>query len=311
MKINAISSTNFKGLFVDKSSENNGDWKMVYKPYSWELKRYEYSSEYKNQADMYYQEDVDLTKDYLPDNEIIIYDNSRYQNSYKREGVVTNKDILGTTFYEADYNRNTLKQDIIQGEAMNREESLTVLNKKFAKFIDMKKELMASKTDLSEPKKNLSYDHDFYTYNDDIKKHLFQRDYTLDYSARKMDGAFCTIKNTGNRLLQQFAEYINLFNSLEGVRERVEQNKEEIRILKEARESGNLIDISRRDVKDPNGILWKAMHNVDAIKDKIIALPHKTISVKALLEKVDSSLRGSALADNAIRVVDNLIAHRL
>ena len=37
MKIQAINTnTNFKGLFTDKSAQNNGNWRMEYQPYSWE-----------------------------------------------------------------------------------------------------------------------------------------------------------------------------------------------------------------------------------------------------------------------------------
>ena len=38
MKINAITNTSFKGLFTDRTQENNGNWRMEYRPYSWENK---------------------------------------------------------------------------------------------------------------------------------------------------------------------------------------------------------------------------------------------------------------------------------
>ena len=62
MKVNVINNTNFKGLFIDKTKENNGNWRMEYRPYSWEMKN---DGEYI----MAPQTEWDLFSDKLPDNE--------------------------------------------------------------------------------------------------------------------------------------------------------------------------------------------------------------------------------------------------
>ena len=124
MKINAISNTNFKGLFTDKSAQNGGNWKMEYSPYAWEAKYFKIDSKMAN------QENIDIFGTCLPDNEKI------YTNE---NGKKSAKDILGTEFYY-EYENGKVRKTITEVPAMNRENSLKVYNKKLDKFLKMKKD---------------------------------------------------------------------------------------------------------------------------------------------------------------------------
>ena len=63
MKIQAINNNTFKGLFTDKSKQNNNEWLMEYRPYSWELDKYT------ARPKMELKEHVDIKANKLPDNE--------------------------------------------------------------------------------------------------------------------------------------------------------------------------------------------------------------------------------------------------
>ena len=75
---------NFKGLFIDKSLENDGNWRMEYSPYSWETKNWNIDSKMASQSC------IDIYGNELPDNEKIY---SAIENKKSA------KDILGTEFY--------------------------------------------------------------------------------------------------------------------------------------------------------------------------------------------------------------------
>ena len=93
MKIQAINTnTNFKGLFTDKSAQNNGNWRMEYQPYSWESN---------NTGKMANKERIDIYANMLPDNEEIYTKNKGYYAE-------TSGDILGTTSYYKTYDGRML-----------------------------------------------------------------------------------------------------------------------------------------------------------------------------------------------------------
>ena len=203
MKINAISNTNFRGLFTDKSAQNGGNWKMEYSPYAWESKQgWVIDSKMANQSD------IDVFGTCLPDNEKIYTE---------KNGRKSAKDILGTEFYY-EYQDGKVRKTITEVPAMNREESLRVYNGKLQKFLGMKEEKAESiKKTVSDSVKKLENEPaDFYERAREIKKTYLQRTHTLEDSSDVMMEGLYKVKNTARNIAKQFENYIMYIASREG-----------------------------------------------------------------------------------------------
>ena len=72
-----------------------------------------------------------------------------------------------------------------------------------------------------------------------------------------------------------------------------------------------MIDISRRDIYDPNKALWQAMQNIKDAVEKYVSLPHKTISVQEILKAIDTKAKNVDISKLAIQYVDSLIRNRI
>lgn len=296
MKINAINNTNFKGLFTNKSSQNGGNWKMEYSPYAWE------SRNWYNLSKMDIQRDIDIFGTVLPDNEKI------YTDKYGRKSA---KDILGTEFYyEQD---GKIRKTITEVPAMNRENSLKVYNRKLQKFLEMKSQKMDAITEAIRNIPNGFYDMSskFNERADDIKKMYIRRVYSLEGSSDVMSEQYNKMRNSAMNAVDQFETYKNLNESKDYVKNHIAENDKEIALLSEKRKAGKLIDISRRDIYDPNKKFWEALQNMKEAADKFVALPHKTISVKEILKKIGDGVKKADIPNEAIRYVDYLISNRL
>ena len=296
MKINAINNTNFKGLFTNKSSQNGGNWKMEYSPYAWE------SRNWYNLSKMDIQRDIDIFGTVLPDNEKI------YTDKYGRKSA---KDILGTEFYyEQD---GKIRKTITEVPAMNRENSLKVYNRKLQKFLEMKSQKMDAITEAIRNIPNGFYDMSskFNERADDIKKMYIRRVYSLEGSSDVMSEQYNKMRNSAMNAVDQFETYKNLNESKDYVKNHIAENDKEIALLSEKRKAGKLIDISRRDIYDPNKKFWEALQNMKEATDKFVALPHKTISVKEILKKIGDGVKKADIPNEAIRYVDYLISNRL
>lgn len=296
MKINAINNTNFKGLFTNKSSQNGGNWKMEYSPYAWE------SRNWYNLSKMDIQRDIDIFGTVLPDNEKI------YTDKYGRKSA---KDILGTEFYyEQD---GKIRKTITEVPAMNRENSLKVYNRKLQKFLEMKSQKMDAIAEAIRNIPNGFYDMSskFNERADDIKKMYIRRVYSLEGSSDVMLEQYNKMRNSAMNAVDQFETYKNLNESKDYVKNHIAENDKEIALLSEKRKAGKLIDISRRDIYDPNKKFWEALQNMKEATDKFVALPHKTISVKEILKKIGDGVKKADIPNEAIRYVDYLISNRL
>lgn len=296
MKINAINNTNFKGLFTNKSSQNGGNWKMEYSPYAWE------SRNWYNLSKMDIQRDIDIFGTVLPDNEKI------YTDKYGRKSA---KDILGTEFYyEQD---GKIRKTITEVPAMNRENSLKVYNRKLQKFLEMKSQKMDAIAEAIRNIPNGFYDMSskFNERADDIKKMYIRRVYSLEGSSDVMSEQYNKMRNSAMNAVDQFETYKNLNESKDYVKNHIAENDKEIALLSEKRKAGKLIDISRRDIYDPNKKFWEALQNMKEAADKFVALPHKTISVKEILKKIGDGVKKADIPNEAIRYVDYLISNRL
>ena len=298
MKINVISNTNFRGLFSNKSAQNGGNWRMEYSPYAWESKNgWEIDSKMAN------QNNIDIFGTCLPDNEKIYTE---------KNGKKSAKDILGTEFYY-EYNNGKVRKTITEIPAMNREDSLKVYNNKLEKFLEMKKEKAESmEKAVANATQNLDDDAEmFYSRADDLKNSYFGRSYSTEDSSRMMENKFNKVKDSLEDVTKQFKDYANLRDSSDRVRQRIYDNENEINLLSQKRKAGKLIDISRRDIYDPNKALWNAMQNIKEVAEKYVSLPHKTISVQEILKAVGSKAKSADIPKLAIQYVDTLIKNRI
>ena len=298
MKINAISNTNFRGLFTNKSAQNGGNWRMEYSPYAWESKNgWEIDSKMANQSG------IDIFGTCLPDNEKIYTE---------KNGRKSSEDILGTEFYY-EYNNGKVRKTITEVPAMNREDSLKVYNQKLNKFLEMKKEKAESmEKAVANATKNLDDDAEmFYSRADDLKNSYFGRSYTTEDSSRMMENKFNKVKDSLEDVTKQFKDYAHLRDSIDRVKQYIYDNEKEISLLSEKRKAGKLIDISRRDIYDPNKALWQAMQNIKDAVEKYVSLPHKTISVQEILKAIDTKAKNVDIPKLAIQYVDSLIRNRI
>lgn len=289
MKIQAINTnTNFKGLFTDKSAQNNGNWRMEYQPYSWESN---------NTGKMANKERIDIYANMLPDNEEIYTKNKGYYAE-------TSGDILGTTSYYKTYD-GRMRRTIDEMPAMNREDSLKVLDKKLGKFLEQKQEL----------RKELEANFDRQTFairssSDNYNIASYELDntfWTKKNIKNNMDNAARELKNNADIMYQNSQNYIKLMGSIDAVRQTKENGQKEIKQIEELRKSGKLIDISRRDIPNPNEALKQALADIRAAAGKFLCLPHKLMSMDEILKIVNPRNLSSGYNNEIMHHIEKLI----
>lgn len=323
MKISAINyQQNFKGLFIDKSKENGGEWKVVYRPYSWELLP---TGNYGEFCDvkkpiMFNKEKIDLDSSRLPWNEEI------YIPETKTEPRIS-KDILGTVSYYSypSYTGKEETKDYIEvGESLNREESLKVYAEKMKKFMEMKLEkLYNTKEPVWADKKIQSRNNYsgipnkdvFYYYGAKEAEDLSKYSATLhsEINEQLLESSIFVSKQDKVRnirtkqsyyddavedYVKKTQEYMNDIHHYFMFKEQtkkiasyISELEEEVKTIQEARLNNKLIDISNRGCADPNKSLWEFLK--DFSEEQIIKLsqesemlisgPHKTTSLKKVL----------------------------
>jgi len=289
MKVSAITNTNFKGLFTDRTKENNGNWRMEYRPYSWENK-------------MVPKTKIDVFSSVLPTNEEI------YIGGAQRE---LSKDILGTVSYYKDisYGKDILRKTITEMPAMNLEESLKVKDKKLTMFLKMKQEEMQELKKSLKDRMGLIFDiskkHNEYAsdFNRDVFSHTYSKETRVNGIKTNFDKMTKIAEENG----QDFQKYIKLAESADNVRTAKDEIFEELLKIEEAKAKGLLIDISRRDIESPNEPLKNALQNITKAKGKLIALSNGTITVDEILNKLGRDFS----IDKAIKYVENLMIKRI
>ena len=294
MRIQAINNTNFRGLFTDKSAQNGGDWKMEYSPYSWESD---------NTSKMSNKKHVDVFSSSLPDNEEIYIESL--------DGAKSSKDILGTESYYLKSN-GKMRRTITEVPAMNREESLRVLNKKLDVFEKMKyqkaeeiqNEIVERRSDIGKSSSR------FEEYYCDASSGLFVRNHSLTTSHDIMREEFQNVKRKELSLYDDFNKYVGLRDSIDNIAHQRYNNEKEIELLGDLRKSGDLIDISRRDVAEPNKALKDALKDLRTFYNKFVSLPHKTISARELARRFSADT-GSFLSEQILEYVNTLIKRKL
>lgn len=289
MKIQAINTnTNFKGLFTDKSAQNNGNWRMEYQPYSWESN---------NTGKMANKERIDIYANMLPDNEEIYTKNKGYYAE-------TSGDILGTTSYYKTYD-GRMRRTIDEMPAMNREDSLKVLDKKLGKFLEQKQELR-KELEANFDRQTLAIRSSSDNYNI-ASYELDNTFWTKKNIKNNMDNAARELKNNADIMYQNSQNYIKLMGSIDAVRQTKENGQKEIKQIEELRKSGKLIDISRRDIPNPNEALKQALADIRATAGKFLCLPHKLMSMDEILKIVNPRNLSSGYNNEIISHVEKLI----
>ena len=289
MKIQAINTnTNFKGLFTDKSAQNNGNWRMEYQPYSWESN---------NTGKMANKERIDIYANMLPDNEEIYTNNKGYYAE-------TSGDILGTTSYYKTYD-GRMRRTIDEMPAMNREDSLKVLDKKLGKFLEQKQELR-KELEANFDRQTLAIRSSSDNYNI-ASYELDNTFWTKKNIKNNMDNAARELKNNADIMYQNSQNYIKLMGSIDAVRQTKENGQKEIKQIEELRKSGKLIDISRRDIPNPNEALKQALADIRAAAGKFLCLPHKLMSMEEVLKIVNPRNLSSGYNNEIMHHIEKLI----
>ena len=289
MKIQKINNSNFKGLFTNKSTSDN--WRMEYSPYSWESN---------NTSKMAKKEQFDIYAHTLPDNEEYYIKGSGLAES--------SKDIFGTESYYVNHD-GKMRTTITEMPALNREESLNILNKKLDKFIEIKNTAMSAIKNDAELVKNstIKSEQRFANYYNDTQTGFFHRENPIQSSCVQMKYEFDNVRNNTVQLYNNLTNYIKLRESYENVKKQHAQNESEIKFLKDLRSKNQLIDISRRNIYDPNKALWEALQDINKSISKFVCLPHKTISIEEILNAVGQKVKSADIPQKAIEYVDTLI----
>ncbi len=293
MKIQSTNSINFNGIFINQSHNNNGNWKMEYYPYCWENN---------NTGKMAPPEDITLFSYKLPDNEKIFHDYGQYKVAL---------DVHDTTFYINDLSKDLLRSKIDEMPSMNREESLSVLKNKYRALLRKQEDALYhlhsyDKTDkVNEISENFNGWKRLY-----YEKSVFSN--TRNQAVENMTTYKDEIVDKYKQLVSDMKNYIGIRNAMPSVESKINKLEEEVKTLKNARDKGMLIDISRRDIYDPNKALWQELqYNLKAALGKIVALPHMTISVKELMKNANATSQTKDVAMTVINYVDKSIAGTL
>ena len=308
MRVQAINTnTNFKGLFTDKSSQNGGNWKMEYQPYSWE----------KNEAGeigrMANKQMVDVYASSLPDNEEIYRKNATIYGTYSEYS----DDIFGTrSYYRSEDGK--MRRTIDEKPALNREKSLEVLSKKYERFLDLK-QYENQNLAYNSSNMKIQVDNASKRYDEASAKQLEGYNYGQGFMQKSdglrimnnartdMDSAKYVMKNCTDALFNQTEEHKRLTTSIFNTYANKEKITKELNQLKELRESGKLIDISSRTIENPNAPLVAALQNIRAAAEKFICLPHKIMSMGEIIKQVNPRAIEGGYNEQIVRYVENII----
>ena len=296
MKIQAINTnTNFRGLFTDKTSQNGGNWRMEYQPYSWEKNEAGEIGKMANKAR------ISLYDTKLPDNEEIFKENGRW---YKEISM----DILGTSSYYKAYD-GKMRRTITEMPAMSREDSLKVLDKKYERFLSEKQDKKYSLEKAfgtfmeGAEKASKSYD----SWSNYFNEGYFDRSSSRKEIKKSMDEQKQNLKRELDGMYENARNYMNLRDSMDSVKFTRQKIQNEILRIKILRESGKLIDISSRTVENPNAPLQAALQNIKAAAEKFVCLPHKLISMSEILKQVNPRVIQDGYNNEIIYYIESLI----
>lgn len=122
-----------------------------------------------------------------------------------------------------------------------------------------------------------------------------------------MDQNHAVVKNSLDSTADNAKNYIKLMGSIDAVRQTKENGQKEIKQLEELRKSGKLIDISRRDIPNPNEALKQALADIRAAAGKFLCLPHKLMSMDEILKIVNPRNLSSGYDNEIMHHIEKLI----
>lgn len=274
MRIQSINNCNFEGQYITKSKGSK--WWVEYMPYSWE--NYNHSTAEPITF-------INLLSPTLPNNEQI--SKSVYKQNVLQKEVTS--DIFGKTTSIYNAVEETRHNDIRELPSMNRERSIQVYIDKLEMFLKMKED-----------------------YQKDVE-HQLQETYNqirelsdvFDQHSKDYDSGFLVSKNTNREnkdLMTQAKEKImdriesekkqqehlkQLNKSMDSVKKQIIELRKELEIIRKAKNTGKIIDISVRTVFDADRPLWNALKDMRSANDKIIVLPHRTISMRKIIAQMN------------------------
>ncbi|MBR1776816.1 hypothetical protein IJ750_07080 [bacterium] len=273
MKTQSINKINFSGLYTDKSVMTGGKWNLQYQPYSWENH---------NKSTAVKQEKLDILASYLPDNEAIFYNEIK---NHMVEKEIT-KDILGTVTYCFDIPNESEQKSVSKIKAMNREESIKVLIQKLNKFLVMKTDY-AQELDKG-IKKALNQIREFSLCFDecseDYRRGFMHAKNTKRDNKLLMDSYKTKITEKVNAVAEGYRRCSILMQSIIDVKAMIQKLENELLAINIAAQSDKVIDISRRDIHDPDRVLWNALKDMVNIDKKLLIMPHKIIGMDEIIE---------------------------
>ena len=309
MRVNPVNFTNFKGVYKEVIKEN-GEKDYFYRPYSWELIQKGFLGNnamyYAKGSNCDYIEPYSVYDDFLPNNELKSIDLSDRENH-----LTGYTDVFGTV---VDYPASYSKIRPSHYDTMNREESLEVYSDKMKAFL-MEKRAQLKNFEEKQRKINLVNDEELYS---SFSKFVPGLSYTPFYKnfAKNIQITESNIYNSANIVRSYFKTEDKIFNM-----------EKEIKLLREARLQGKLIDISNRSVEDPNKPAWEYVngfiqdiyegsepkkvqelnvYNKTNYTDKVLALPHKTVLMKDFLKEVLEARSYKSFYYNPQETVKNL-----
>lgn len=211
-----------------------------------------------------------------------------------------------------------MRRTIDEMPSLNREDSLKVLDKKLGKFLEQKQELRkelekqlttrdANVTDAIKQYDHWSNQHqEGYEYGQGLwqKSEGMSR---MQTAKNHMDQNHAVVKNSLDSTADNAKNYIKLMGSIDAVRQTKENGQKEIKQLEELRKSGKLIDISRRDIPNPNEALKQALADIRAAAGKFLCLPHKLMSMDEVLKIVNPRNLSSGYNNEIMHHIEKLI----
>ena len=303
MKIQSINSnTNFRGLFTDKSSQNNGNWLMEYEPYCWECK---------NTGKMAPKERIDIFAASLPDNEEIFLENvNRLNRGYTEHYNEISKDIFGTESYYKKSD-NTMRSTITERPAMNRENSLGVLYDKLGRFLQMKRESRNS-TEIDINKANAGVkkaSEDYDIWSNEFDKGFFSRNQSREEIKSIMSARNCNMKKYSDTMYNKAMDYVKLTKSIDSVEALRKSVMAEKKQLEELRKSGKLVDISVGTGENSNAALKQALVDIQSATKKFLCLPNKLVSMQEILRAINPKYLSGGYSEEIIQSIYDIIKH--
>lgn len=302
MRINAINNQRtFKGLFIDRSKENGGNWKMEYRPYSWELED--------GKPVMQNKKKINYQAPKLPNNEENFFINSN--------NVEVSQDIFGTTSYykcPPERNNGKMRSKIDVGMPMNREESLNVYLKKMEKFNKDKRSMLTHelKSPVDFTPVMIAYENEFKDalsrYNND--RGIFGGVKTENVS--NMVNKTKLLYERAKELYKNAMRYINVSETIPQTEKEITQIKKELSLIEQAKKDKNYIDISNRSINNADEPLIKYLDEMVlsgkpvSEYNKLIALPASTRWLKDIFSSLNVNLNTGLSPSTKTKVLEHV-----